>query len=119
MNLDDGGGVDERREGHREASDGSCGSDRQEPFFPSFASAFGGSSGRRRRMGFYLSVSRRSTGLCRAAGSRGALCTKSWEWAATRRMARSPPPLPRSSWGGLRHPPSPPLGAERVGVRWG
>src|SRR5438270_11740666 len=61
----------------------------------SFVNVSGGSSGRRRRLiRFCLSVSRQSTGLCRVVGLHGAPCTRSWEPAATKRMAPSPPLLP-------------------------
>ena len=73
----------------------------REPTFLSCASASGGSSSRQRRsMGYCRSASTRSIECCRAAGSRGGPCTRSSEWAATRRMARSPPlSLPASSGG--------------------
>jgi len=68
----------------------------------SFVSASGGSSDRRhRRMGFCLSVSRRSTRPCRAAGSRGVPCTRSWEQGATKKTVRSPLPLAPISSDGL------------------
>ncbi len=73
----------------------------REPTFLSCASASGGSSSRQRRsMGYCRSVSTRSIECCRAGGSRGGPCTRSSEWAATRRMARSPPlSLPALSGG--------------------
>ena len=63
-------------------------------------------------MGSCHLASKQSTGLCLVAGSRGAPCTKSWEWAVTRRMERLPQPLPPASSDGL-----PCLQGERVGVR--
>jgi hypothetical protein len=82
----------------------------------SFVSASGGSSGRRRRpMGSCRLASRQSTGLCQAAGSRGAPCTRSWEWALTRRMARLPRPLPPASSDGSQYLPH--LWGESVGSR--
>src|SRR5439155_24242563 len=112
VNLDDNRSFEERCERH-EGSDPSDPLDRnsrvdktrcenkngtwskEEAFSLSSASISGGSSGRGRQpMGYCRLASPRSTECCRAAGSRGAPCTRSWGWTATRRMARSPPPLP-------------------------
>src|SRR6516162_5414577 len=79
-------------------------------------------------MGSCPSASRRSTELCREVGSPEVHYTKSWEGVATKRMGRSPPPLPPTYSAASRdfrphpaafYPLSPRLRGERVGVRGG